>query len=675
MMQIRKLTSHPIRIEMIDKVRNLPYLPGTCIEVYHDNHVIPLENSNLKHVANFLERKLRMIENELDLNASSKAFENYQINSLDSLMEGGAHEEIKYWKTLSVDLEKYKVTYPDWASAKHIRGKIAHVNITRTKQRVYDIDYDDGTRLKNVREEYIRIVEDSKFQNDRKTKGKLAAIRLQEGVRVHVRVSSRNGEAKFYPGRIAHVSRGGGYEVEVEGGKVITGITIEDLVIGIDEGQAVEALKPLKIELQAMDMTWNITGSSIIACYGRDDISGWCNYPGAVVIWNVFGSSQASEPDLVLDHNICLMSIACHPENPSIIAAGSFNGEIIVWDLNTPEQPIALSPITEYSHKEPVLDLTWVHDTATKIWLLVSLGADGRVLFWDYKNTQLAYPIRGSILNKAASGRSIRSYPSSHSGSSMLFTANSFTSRSNHSSTQWTIIGQDGGQILRIPTTRFFDASSSSSSSSGYYTKESFKALPSCDDLYTPIKRSSDTYSHDAHVGCVNALHASTLSRNIFLSAGADGSIKLFHLYEKSPLKQWDPAPASMSSETFSPIADVKFSPIRATVFAAASADGYVYLYDLAQSLTTPAAVLDTAAAGMNEGGSVRRSDTRQQQQQRVGLTALAFNHRQRDLLAACDRQGKIHLWRLSWKYSNRQDHDANLMESITRPRSTSNYA
>lgn len=34
-------------------------------------------------------------------------------------------------------------------------------------------------------------------------------------------------------------------------------------------------------------------------------------------------------------------------------------GEVIVWDLTNPETPLAISPIIEYSHKEPVQDLKW----------------------------------------------------------------------------------------------------------------------------------------------------------------------------------------------------------------------------------------------------------------------------------------------------------------------------
>jgi len=40
------------------------------------------------------------------------------------------------------------------------------------------------------------------------------------------------------------------------------------------------------------------------------------------------------------------MVIRFHPEYPSVLAAGSFNGEVLVYDLNAPEEPVAISPIT-----------------------------------------------------------------------------------------------------------------------------------------------------------------------------------------------------------------------------------------------------------------------------------------------------------------------------------------
>ena len=36
----------------------------------------------------------------------------------------------------------------------------------------------------------------------------------------------------------------------------------------------------------------------------------------------------------------------------------------------------------------------------------------------------------------------------------------------------------------------------------------------------------------------------------------------------------------------------------------------------------------------------------------RSGITGIAFNRKQRDLLAACDASGRIHIWRLNWNLS-----------------------
>lgn len=109
----------------------------------------------------------------------------------------------------------------------------------------------------------------------------------------------------------------------------------------------------------------------------RNDIVGWCESPGALVTWNIFRRGFAEEeehvPDMMVDHSrhvsrrilnlgritqlsvysmhpplsasianpsphlrpysatptSCLLCVSCHPLKPAMIAAGSFNGEVL----------------------------------------------------------------------------------------------------------------------------------------------------------------------------------------------------------------------------------------------------------------------------------------------------------------------------------------------------------
>jgi len=109
-------------------------------------------------------------------------------------------------------------------------------------------------------------------------------VRLQEGMRVHCYVKSkRGGSPRFLPGRVKAVHKGGrSYDIEVEGGQAVHDVQLQDLVVGLLEGQQVESRQPSKTQLQCTGVSWNAPGSSVAAAYGRNDIVGWCDSPGAV---------------------------------------------------------------------------------------------------------------------------------------------------------------------------------------------------------------------------------------------------------------------------------------------------------------------------------------------------------------------------------------------------------
>ena len=143
-------------------------------------------------------------------------------------------------------------------------------------------------------------------------------------------------------------------------------------------------------------VAWSCTGSQVVASFGRFDVCGFDETPGSVQVWNIFRRKMDPEvPDVVLDCETSILSVTCHPIWPSVIVAGTYNGQIKIWDLSLPDDPlVSSSSITDYSHRGPVAKLHWVRKSSSRRrsssraldgadYYLASLGADGLLLFWN----------------------------------------------------------------------------------------------------------------------------------------------------------------------------------------------------------------------------------------------------------------------------------------------------
>ena len=161
--------------------------------------------------------------------------------------------------------------------------------------------------------------------------------------------------------------------------------------------------------LVCTQLSWNATGYALAASYGRFDISGWCDVPGALCVWNLGtrraaasnASAEASQgtssssssskssggskkggkggrvrgampestlsplsPDVVIETDVCLQCCSCHPSHPALVAGGSYSGEVYVWNVSATEAfstdaQVARSRITTKSHHDPVVAVAW----------------------------------------------------------------------------------------------------------------------------------------------------------------------------------------------------------------------------------------------------------------------------------------------------------------------------
>eukprot|EP01137_Pigoraptor_chileana_P005611 Opistho-2@48909 len=146
-------------------------------------------------------------------------------------------------------------------------------------------------------------------------------------------------------------------------------------------------------------VAWNCAGSVVAAASGRVDHQDWCTHRSHVCTWSIDRRGiDRNRPDMFLDVPGCAMALAFHPEFPSWLACGTFNGDVIVWDLSRDDDPVLCSSARDddRSHREAVTGLAWLEDgtgsavggggvgafTSVVSWKLLTTGADGRAVLW-----------------------------------------------------------------------------------------------------------------------------------------------------------------------------------------------------------------------------------------------------------------------------------------------------
>ncbi|KAK9816533.1 hypothetical protein WJX72_001622 [[Myrmecia] bisecta] len=356
-------------------------------------------------------------------------------------------------------------------------------------------------------------------------------------------------------------------------------------------------------------VSWNATGNTLAASLGRFDIEGWCSQPGALCMWHLNSTdAQPAQPSLRLDTDSCLQCCAFHPHHPGLIAGGTFNGELLVWDLGREgDALLGKSGLSDASHQEPITQVAWQHSTQlaarhvgqTEAYQLVTLGADGRILIWLWQRPET--PVFGYQLVY----RRLESHMATQWGGVSL----AFPDQ-QHQASSMCVVGTEGGAVLNC-VLDYTDAAA----------KEFAEAVAAQQALSWPSPVRSD---YAAHIGPVHGVHCCAGQPSLFLSSGADGQLRLFSVLRRKPVAEF--APSKM------PLFSAQWSPARPLVFAVGAGDGRVYLYDLLQSTMQPADIIDVCG----KAASVR---------------VLAFNVRQPDLLATSDG-AHVKVWRLGSRYS-----------------------
>jgi WD40 repeat protein len=328
------------------------------------------------------------------------------------------------------------------------------------------------------------------------------------------------------------------------------------------------------------------------------------------------------------------------------------------------------------------MDVQWVSSgggagggSTAERFLISSVSADGKLLFWSLKN-MLSHPIKGYLLTPQGASKSKGPYPVAHGGVCL-----STMEQGSGSATRakWLLVGLEGGHILRSQVAKLLP--SGSSNNTAFLTSESFKNATYAEDVYSSINKGSGgdrggVFYYESHIGNVNSIDTSPFHRSLFMSVGNDGDIHLYNLLEKKPLRCFEAMSAKSKVAavghmgggnnlncSFSNVSCVKFSPLKPTIFATASTTGFVSVYDLTSPTASPLYQFDVQADFSQhrkgeDGNSVAAFTPG------AGITNVAFNAARKNLLAACDTSGNIHIYRLNSFLSNPNLQNANQMQS-----------
>eukprot|EP00741_Cyanophora_paradoxa_P002628 tig00000615_g2550.t1 len=392
-------------------------------------------------------------------------------------------------------------------------------------------------------------------------------------------------------------------------------------------------------EFPAAALSWNATGWTVAVAYGKFDHKGSCAHRSALRTWNVGRRTMVpTKADTSIEVPCCLMSCAFHPEKPSILAAGGFNGDLFLFDLaRTDEQRIGQSRVTEISHREAIMKIEWLYDVRERQWdKLATVSTDGRVLIWSLKNA-VAHPIDGAKL-EPREGESKKADDDDdgprRSAARSVIRGGTALSFSKQDRTTY-VVGTETGSVYKC-----------FSSGVGAPVAPKPDAPPPKITFTTPIK-----FTFAGHSGAVHDADTSPFHRNVFLTGSADGAVRVYHMLQRRPLLTLEPSPRCVYA--------VQWSRSRPLVFAAAAGDGMAYVYDLEESALQPSVRLEAGDVRL-EGGD---------QQRRLPVYAVAFNPRMPDMLATGDSCGTIKVWQLNSHLSNahpREQETLNKMAATT---------
>uniref|UniRef100_A0A1B6J4Y6 Uncharacterized protein n=1 Tax=Homalodisca liturata TaxID=320908 RepID=A0A1B6J4Y6_9HEMI len=149
-------------------------------------------------------------------------------------------------------------------------------------------------------------------------------------------------------------------------------------------------LSPPADNMKVSQLSWSCTGSVLAVAHSHTLHPSWCSHQGHIALYNVDRESRS--PSRSLEPMSCVRSISMHPYLSSVVVAGTFSGEVLVWDTAREGSEASLVNVSRTTHADSVTQVRWVLGTGTAV-TLVSSGTDGHLYFWKVSPQLMSYQV------------------------------------------------------------------------------------------------------------------------------------------------------------------------------------------------------------------------------------------------------------------------------------------
>ncbi|XP_032665594.1 WD repeat-containing protein 34-like [Odontomachus brunneus] len=148
--------------------------------------------------------------------------------------------------------------------------------------------------------------------------------------------------------------------------------------VNIELLKKISTSKESDAQIKVSDLSWSTVGGTLAVGHSHIYHEAWCDHLSTVQLYNLTTEDNFMDaPTKTLETNGCVTTLCYHPTEPSILAAGLSNWEVLVWNLRNED---SVTPTHVCTHSDCVSQVCWRPRSVNDVTLLLSSSKDGYVL-------------------------------------------------------------------------------------------------------------------------------------------------------------------------------------------------------------------------------------------------------------------------------------------------------